>query len=363
MNESDNWPPEESPRSSIADLFPHVYESEPETAPAEPPNEPPAFVPPQPEATANKRSCWFTGGILVLVFSLLMSVVASALWVFEQSQRGTAVSPPASAGRIVYINQNGQIVTIDPDGNNGRLLTHDDFTYQFPAWSPDGSQVAAIGQDAIYLLPDNETADPLNLYTNARQNPFYLYWSPDGRYLSFLTNDLQHGIGLRLVSADASEEARLLATGSPFYWNWTLDSQRMLIHTGAAGEDARLALLSTDSFDDAEDIAPPGSFQAPGISADGRYWAYAEDKGDGTSWLVVTNQENDQDWMERHLGMVALGWSPTEPYLAFTNGAQERSVTFWGPLRLFDAASGETRLLSASTTLAFFWSPDGRYLA
>jgi len=362
MNESDPTPfldPEPSAPAlpELPDL--HIPPDDPQ------PEEPSVRPAPPPELPPKKRSCWFKGLTLLLVFSLLMSVMASALWVFAHTRSRTAVSPssPAVTSRVAYINQNGQVVTIDPDGNNGRLLTNTDARYQFPAWSPDGRRVAAIADDTVFLLPDEDETDPTVLYTDARQNPFYLYWSPDGRYLSFLTNDSQHGIGLRLVAADTQEEARLLATGSPFYWNWTGDSQQMLIHTGLAGSEARLALLNTDSFDNAQEIAAPGLFQAPGISADGRYWAYAEDTGDGTSWLVVTDQETGQNWRERHSGMVALGWSPTDPHLAFTNGAQERSTNFWGPLRLFDAATGETRLLSGNTTLAFFWSPDGRYLA
>lgn len=156
---------------------------------------------------------------------------------------------------------------------------------------------------------------------------------------------------------------RLLTTGSPVYWNWTSDSQKLLVHSGISGTDARLALLNTDSFENAEDIAPPGFFQTPGISANGRFWAYAEDLGDGTSWLVVTNRETGERWLERHSGMVAFSWSPVGSQLAFTNGAREGSLTAWGPLRLFNAETGETRLLSGNTNLAFFWSPDGRYLA
>ena len=47
------------------------------------------------------------------------------------------------------------------------------------------------------------------------------------------------------------------------------------------------------------------------------------------------------------------------------SSAAMRGSTFgsWGPLRLMDAETGDIRLLSAETVLAFFWSPDGRKIA
>jgi TolB protein len=321
------------------------------------------------ERPKRQRSCWFVGMALLLVVSLLASTVISAVWLYRE----TAVSPtptPATdpaplPGRIAFVDRDGQVMTVDPDGGNGRFLTSAPFSHQFPVWSPDGARLAVIGRDAIYLLQDNaEPAEPISLYRSGRQNPIYLYWSPDGRSLSFLANEPQVGIGLRLVQADAPYDERLLATGNPFYWQWGEDSSHLLIHTGGSGAAARLALLPTNGEGSAEQpIAPPGQFQAPGISANGRFWAYAKDSGDNTSWLVVEDNEGGEEWSQRHTGMVALSWSPVGNKLAFSNGLDQRATTFWGPLRLLDAETGEATILSDNTVLAFFWSPDGRYLA
>ena len=54
----------------------------------------------------------------------------------------TAVSQPAVNGdvinRIAYINDRGQIVSLEPNGEAERQLTDAQQLFQFPAWSPDG---------------------------------------------------------------------------------------------------------------------------------------------------------------------------------------------------------------------------------
>lgn len=114
-----------------------------------------------------------------------------------------------------------------------------------PAWSPDGRFVAAVGADrtgaGIFVLDDSQTeAAPLPLYADQRDGPFYLYWSPNSRQVSFLASH-PDGMALHLVQADGSADSRLLTVGGPIYWQWTADSGRMLMHSGFAGEDSRLS--------------------------------------------------------------------------------------------------------------------------
>jgi TolB protein len=301
----------------------------------------------------------------------LLSFALASLFQFGQKAAANWTAPWATptpslaeAGRIAYIGEEGQVFTVQPDGENGRQLTDDEFPYQFPTWSPQGNQIAVLGGGSITQLTDEAEATPYLLYEADIQNPFYLYWSPDSSQIGFLANS-QRGISLRVVSTqnsdntNGSDEAEIRSSGSPFYWSWLNDNKQMLIHSGAA-ESAQLGVLQADG--QVKDIAPPGAFQAPGISANGRYWAYAEDMGNGNSWLVVADMENDEQWTERHPAVITLSWSPAADQLAFTTGLQNRN-SFWGPLRLFDTETGEVTLLSDNTVLGFFWSPNGRYIA
>lgn len=269
--------------------------------------------------------------------------------------------------RIVFVNGAGQLVSLAPDGSEERLLTDAQQRFQFPAWSPDGRFVAAIGTDrtgaGVFVLDDSKAEDsPAPLYADRRDGPFYLYWSPDSSQVSFLASH-PDGMGLHLVQADGSADSRLLTTGGPFYWQWTTDSRQMLIHSGFAGQDSRLELIAADGDGTGDSLASPGFFQAPGISADGRYLAYAEEVAGGSSRLVVLDTQSDDAVQQRHAGIVAMAWSPTANQLAFTSGSEPDSRSFVGPLRLMDAATGEVRVLSLEPIVGFFWSPDGRYLA
>jgi len=290
----------------------------------------------------------------------------------ENEPIATALALPAAEGgaainRIVYVNDGGQIVALGPDGSDERQLTNAQQRFQFPAWSPDGRSIAAIGVDragaGLFVLADGKTEEaPEPLYADQDEGPFYLYWSPDSSQVSFLASH-PDGMGLHLVQADGSAESRLLTIGGPLYWQWTADSQEMLIHSGFSGESSRLELITADGDGTGDAIAAPGFFQAPGISADGRYLAYAEEIPGGSSRLAIVDTQSEAVEQQRHAGLVAMAWSPTANQLAFTNGTEPNSSSFIGSLRLIDAATGEVRLLSREPILAFFWSPDGRYLA
>jgi TolB protein len=285
----------------------------------------------------------------------------TAIAPIETIERSTAIN------RIVYINEVGQIVTLGSDGRDEQQLTSAQQRFQFPTWSPDSLSVAAIGVDrtgsGLYVVADGTTENaPEPLYADAENGPFYLYWSPDSSQISFLASH-PDGMGLHLVQADGSADSRLLTIGGPLYWQWTADSQQMLIHSGFAGATSRLELIAADGDGTGEAIADPGFFQAPGISADGRYLAYAEEIPGGSSRLAIVDTQSEAVEQQRHAGLVALAWSPTANQLAFTNGTDSDSRSFVGPLRLMDAVSGEVQVLSEEPIIAYFWSPDGRYLA
>ena len=142
---------------------------------------------------------------------------------------------PDPINRIAFVNLEGQLVTIDPNSHNQHLLTPKGPIFQFPAWSPNGSYVAAIGSDQIgsgvYIMADQVNPDePRKLHYGIVETPLYLYWSPDNYWVSFLANHPSTGLGLNLAPIDGGA-SRLLTTGQPFFWDWTPNGKQLLIHT------------------------------------------------------------------------------------------------------------------------------------
>ena len=274
--------------------------------------------------------------------------------------------PTPTVQRIAFITSDQRLATIRSDGSQRQLLTDTEERFQFPAWSPNGSQVAVIGGDSVYVIEvaaDGSAAGALQpLYEDATEPPFYLYWSPDGQAITFLANH-PDGIALHLAGVNGgADSSRLLSVGQPFYWDWLPDSDQILIHSGFAGDDARLALLNPDDADTLEELGNPGFFQAPGVSANGDYWAYAELNEQGDSRLVVVNAAGDLAFSEPHLGQLTLSWSPHDNLLAFTSPTVD-SAAFYGPLQLFEPESQRRQTLSDDVVIAYFWSPDGSRIA
>ncbi|NJK80515.1 MAG: hypothetical protein HC914_11650, partial [Chloroflexaceae bacterium] len=124
----------------------------------------------------------------------------------------------APTNRIAYIDAQGQVGLIAPDGQYQQQLSAAAHGFRFPTWSPDGRALVAIGgayheSVGLYRLdPRAPTAAPQPLYTSATHRPFYAYWSPDGRFVSFLTSHPQ-GLALHLVEAHGQQQW-LLTIGS-----------------------------------------------------------------------------------------------------------------------------------------------------
>ena len=282
--------------------------------------------------------------------------------------------------RIVFINPDGELETISPDGSGRRRLTSGGLIFQFPAWSPNSRYIAALGLSSthagVFLVedaPDALSRSPQPIYESNRNIPIYAYWSPDGQHISFITNRLaENALGLHVVSLNDTllngptdiVGDNPIAVGQPCFWDWSADGRRILLHIGSTNEDdAQLKFI--DPFKPHQrrrSIARPGFFQAPGIARSGQFWAFGQVDQTGKLQLVVDGHDVPSRLVIPHQGLAAMSWSPTSAQLAYISPT-EPLQTYYGPLRLLDVSTAKVRMLADDVVIAFFWSPDGRWIA
>ena len=298
----------------------------------------------------------------------------------------------AMVNRIAYIDNSGDLFLVNPDGTGEERLTGDvragllsqalqrGDSYSWPTWSPDGTRLAAsrvsLTGSAAGLsvqLFDVSTGRVTSAYENEVPAPVadgaahYIYWSPDGRYLSLLA-PTREGLALLLRDFEGGQAAVTLAVGAPLYYHWS----------PASGPTASVvAVHSADRLFVAEpgpngaraniDVDAVG-FRAPALSPDGARLAYAATQGEvhGVFVLDVGPPPFDNMQSPRLLteatGLVAFAWAPNGSAVAVSEQSSRGSPLF-NRLLVHPLDGSEPIVLTEDSHLAFFWSPSGDRIA
>jgi Tol biopolymer transport system component len=275
-----------------------------------------------------------TSGIARREFGAVdLTLSASGTLLYQFGGREVAAYEP------VYVGRDGSETVIDSS------LTGDIRTL---ALSPDGRQLALSifggGDEQVWVkqLPKG----PLTKLTFGGAQSFRPSWSPDGRYVGFISNSAGT-IAMYRKRADGSSEAELVAAhpDRPVWdGSWSRDGRWVVYRTtpqdvfarGPAPDTSMVPLL-TASYDEA----------MPRLSPDGRWLAYSSNESgswevyvrpfpgtESARWQVSTAGGSDARWA--HSGRELFYWSPDNRLVAvevipggtFTTG--RRSVLFSG---------------------------------
>ena len=288
------------------------------------------------------------------------------------------------SGLICYVAPSGNIAVIDQRGGAPRSLTsgagpHGGNTvyYVAPTWSPDAkriafAQITLSGNsslvDASVMAADASGERMEQLLSGTRVQPFYLFWSPDSRTISLLSQvQGEDALELGIALTGSARSYRGVDRGAPYYWDWLKDSQGIVVHTniGRTGERAeRLSLLRVAVGTPRADLpVETGLFQAPAVSPDGRSFAYVTTETDGFVLHARSLESSAERVLARDLGGAFFSFSPDGKRIAYLAARISQPVPL-GKLTIVDVkGSIAAQTIEQQPVLGFFWSPDGRNLA
>ena len=337
--------------------------------------------PPGPVAPRRRRGSRLVLGLVLGAVAIVVLAVLIGGRPATSIATATASPSPGHSGQaalIALVDGSGALVTVDSAGTSTVLGSGSGVTYGFPAWSPDGSRVAAVvyGPDdaSIAIFPvrrgeprPSQPPAPTIVYRSGAVPPFYLYWTPDGEHVSFLATEA-NGLSLRVAPADGSAPldggpGTVIRQGAPLYFDW-LGADRLLVHIGV-GPSAFLGQVGLDGTPVGPTLDGSGDFRPAVAGTGGRFIAWVRGAAT-TSTLVVAGPDGSAEHTTPVFGPAAIVFDPSGGTVATNAGTDPSQASLGfpsGPLRLVDAVSGTVRTLVDGTIVGFFWSPDGRTIA
>ena len=296
---------------------------------------------------------------------------------------------PESVNRITYVNPNGDLFTISPDGTGAVQLTgalqagerprggpltqplNLNESYAWPTWSPDGSKLAAsrvVARDGNVEITVQVIDVTTSKVTTAHRNevpslvadgaPHYLYWAPDSRTLAFLAAG-DGAITMYLWDSLSGGDSVPLESNAPLYFHWASGSGSIVLH---AGPEVKVRNVLPGGAEQRM-VADARRFRVPAFSPDGSQLAYVEDTAEGGALFVVPIDDLASARQLMEVGaMSAFLWSPDGSTLAVADQSAVGSPLF-ERLVLIPSAGGEPTELASELMLAFFWAPTGERIA
>lgn len=236
----------------------------------------------------------------------------------ERYLRSAHISP--SGARAIF-DFRGEIITLPADKGDPRNLTMTSTAHEkYPAWSPDGRQVAyfsdANGEYQLHIKPQDGRGEARVLPLSGTGFYSGINWSPDSKKLTYVDNgrnfylmDIASGVSTKIDS----DELYRPGTFRPAHGDWTVDSKWITYTKLTATNFQQVFLYSVDrkkSFAVSDGLSDATE---PVFDRGGKYLYFfaSTDAGPVVNWF---DQSNADMRMTRNIYLATLQNETLSPF-------------------------------------------------
>ena len=277
-------------------------------------------------------------------------------------------SPDGS--QIAYVGQSGRgLFVVDADLNSREQVV-EDLWIEDPVWSPDGSRIAFANShnDWFLYVVDRDGSNLSRLLQFPHHNPTTMLWSPDGSHIAF---DTYVDGRSQIFVVDVAEAKFWQVTynaSSSSYFVWTPDGSRIAFNGSSeevsdGSRVSRQGVYVVDKYGlDLRLLTGSHGGWSPVWSPDGSQVALTQyEDGDADILVGDANGANLRRLTIASTGVWGLAWSRDGRRIAFSSLVE-------GGWEVFTANvdNAEIRRLTHEkyrTVALPFWSPDDRYIS
>jgi Tol biopolymer transport system component len=227
-------------------------------------------------------------------------------------------------GRLAFVGTGSDIFVVNADGTGLRNLTEGaNESYWYPAWSPDGSQIALIGD---HEYANVRTLEVLDIRTGVVKDmtdgdglDYDPAWSPDGKWIAFGSSyrgtHLTHAIFL-LQRGELLAELTQNGEDS-FDPSWSPDGA-MIAFTSGSELNREIYAMDADGSAERNLSRSPATDGEPAWSPNGSKIAFVSDRT-GTAEVYAMNPDGSAVRRLTHTPGDKSGpvWSPDSRRIAF----------------------------------------------
>ncbi|MCH8201179.1 MAG: PD40 domain-containing protein [Chloroflexi bacterium] len=235
------------------------------------------------------------------------------LIVADGGERAAEATAPGFNGKIAF-EQNGDILTINPDGSGIVNLTNNPQRETAPAWSPDGQSIA-FSRGGLWVM-DADGSNQTQL-TDSGTDPA---WNPDGTKIAFFE---ELGVAIYVLDLMTTEVSFLFDGGVELGPAWSPDGTKITYSDFSDAGNGELFVANSDGTEPLQlTFNGSGSDGGSSWSPDSTKIAYRTCRifpceifaiePDGSNDTNLTNSNNNEE---------ELSWSPDGTRIVYSASA------------------------------------------